>query len=459
MDYFECKLVDYAGAYQVQPQKYDGHIHRREPQDDHPHIRRNPDKCILCGLCVRICEEVAGATAIGFMVRGFDTVVAPAFDADLRDTDCISCGQCVQVCPTGALTEVQMIEKQVPLRETATDTVCSGCSVGCNSCLTSNGKLLLRNLPAGDDGLLCNRGRFSFGDIAKSERVTAPLVRVGNGLEQTGFEDAVARVAGSVAKLQAKHGDDCVALLLSGRTTNEEAEQIMDYAKNTLKTKNVFSFGALDCGPSTADMDDLEAADLVVAVSPGDGILKSVAAMRIRRAVNGGAKLVLVSGDEHNILIDIASQRVDSIAAAKKLVVDAKNPVFIVEGDAKDLPKDARVIRLLPDPNSRGLVNLGVRSGDEYEKATAQGKIKALLIFGDVPEGLDLSAIEFLMVRDLHMTDAARQADVVLPGSSFAEADGSFTGFDNRTRKLHRAVKSPVAWDNIRQIKALAAKA
>ena len=161
-DFFECRLIKYANEYQVQPEKYKGKTHDRRQKEDHPFIHRNPDKCILCGLCVRVCDETVGAGAIGLAGRGFDTVVKPALDKDLRDTDCISCGQCVAVCPTGALTETQTLIKQVPLREDYTLTQCPHCEIGCQVRLATKGSLVLRALPEGEKGLLCRKGRFGF---------------------------------------------------------------------------------------------------------------------------------------------------------------------------------------------------------------------------------------------------------------------------------------------------------
>jgi len=162
IDYFECKLIDYANRYQLKPEKYSGKAHHRAGEDGHPFIRRNPDKCILCGLCVRVCDETVGAAAIGLVDRGFDTVVKPALDKDLRETECIACGQCVAVCPTGALTETQMMPKQVPLKEEYTETTCPHCEIGCKVKLAKRGSLTVRALPAGEDGLLCQKGRFGF---------------------------------------------------------------------------------------------------------------------------------------------------------------------------------------------------------------------------------------------------------------------------------------------------------
>jgi len=163
-DYFECKLIAYANQYQVRPEKYKGKTHRRAPKDSHPFLRRNPEKCILCGLCVRMCSEVGGAAAIGLVDRGFDTVVQPALDADLGDAGCIACGQCAAVCPTGALTETTMLAKQVPLEETYTQTRCPHCEIGCEVRLATKGDLVLRALPAEKGGLLCQKGRFGWGD-------------------------------------------------------------------------------------------------------------------------------------------------------------------------------------------------------------------------------------------------------------------------------------------------------
>jgi formate dehydrogenase major subunit len=99
LDYFECKLIDYANRYAVQPDPYSGKVNRRAAEDDIPNIRRTPDKCILCGLCVRLCDEVVGAGVLGFVGRGFETGVEPAGDTAV----CADCGQCADVCPTGAL--------------------------------------------------------------------------------------------------------------------------------------------------------------------------------------------------------------------------------------------------------------------------------------------------------------------------------------------------------------------
>lgn len=75
-----------------------------------PALRREPNKCILCGRCVRVCEEVQGLAAVDFAGRGFNSIVTTAFDLPLSEINCASCGQCATVCPTGAITEVREVD-------------------------------------------------------------------------------------------------------------------------------------------------------------------------------------------------------------------------------------------------------------------------------------------------------------------------------------------------------------
>ncbi len=99
-----CRLQELANRFGLDRVRF-GERDGREPVDtSSPSLVRDPNKCILCGDCVRMCSEVQGIGAIEFAYRGSETAVVPAFDKGLGDVDCVNCGQCVQVCPTGALT-------------------------------------------------------------------------------------------------------------------------------------------------------------------------------------------------------------------------------------------------------------------------------------------------------------------------------------------------------------------
>ena len=171
LDYFECKLVDYVNRYGVKP-VYSGEARRYLASDEHPYIARNMEKCVLCGLCVRICEEVVGAAALGLVNRGFTTMVAPEMRRPLKETGCISCGMCVALCPTGALLE-KTAQKPVPVKEKLTETVCDLCEARCGIIMATRGNLHLRNLPTAG-GLLCEKGRFGFLSGKKTDKLEAP---------------------------------------------------------------------------------------------------------------------------------------------------------------------------------------------------------------------------------------------------------------------------------------------
>jgi iron-only hydrogenase group A len=101
-----CQLQELAIQHGVRERRYPGAgQHQRAYDVSSPSLVRDASKCILCGKCVRVCEEVQAVSAIDFNGRGSHTVVGPAFGDGLNVSSCINCGQCVMVCPTAALTE------------------------------------------------------------------------------------------------------------------------------------------------------------------------------------------------------------------------------------------------------------------------------------------------------------------------------------------------------------------
>ncbi len=100
-----CELQKLAREAGVRDVPYTGERRRANKDVSSPSIVREPEKCILCGRCVRVCEEIQAVGAIDFTRRGFSTLVLPAFDDGLNVTECVNCGQCVMACPTGALHE------------------------------------------------------------------------------------------------------------------------------------------------------------------------------------------------------------------------------------------------------------------------------------------------------------------------------------------------------------------
>jgi NADH-quinone oxidoreductase subunit G/NADP-reducing hydrogenase subunit HndD len=100
-----CELQDLAAQYGIRDYRYTGERRTNKKDIASPSIERDPDKCILCGRCVRVCHETQNVGAIDIAARGFSSHVTPAMESSLNTSPCVYCGQCVVVCPVGALTE------------------------------------------------------------------------------------------------------------------------------------------------------------------------------------------------------------------------------------------------------------------------------------------------------------------------------------------------------------------
>lgn len=148
----KCKLQILCDEYGIIDARFAGKKRHNLPDLTSPSIERDPDKCILCGKCVKVCEEVQAVSAIDFTKRGFETVIAPAFNHSMNESPCVNCGQCIMVCPTGALREKSNInpvtealnnpEKFVVVQTAPAIRVTIGEAMGMEPGIISTGKMI-----------------------------------------------------------------------------------------------------------------------------------------------------------------------------------------------------------------------------------------------------------------------------------------------------------------------------
>lgn len=273
-DYFECQLVDYIKKYEVDTKKYHAINERRFKETDHPFISQNVDKCVLCGLCVRACDEVVGASALGFVERGNATFVAPAFQQELKMTSCISCGHCIDVCPVGAWLDRRNNMKEIPLNLEKTKSVCSYCSVGCEIVYEHKDNKVYLASSKENEIPACGKGKFGIEHINHEKRLLKPKVRIKGNYEPIELDTAIFETAKRLRSIQNMYGQDQIAFVVSPKLTNEEFKYIKAVA-DELNTKYKGSF-TLDSEPgieavlgrneSTVGMEELDNADLIISV-------------------------------------------------------------------------------------------------------------------------------------------------------------------------------------------------
>ena len=503
-DYFECKLISLADRNDVEPDRFRESVSKVEFKDDHPFILRDPNKCILCGLCVRICDELVGSAALGFVNRGFNTVVKPAFEDALSDTTCISCGQCVSVCPTGALQERITIKKSIPLETKKTGTICGMCSVGCSSCVESRGDLLVKTTPATDrginDGLMCGRGRFGMNYVQRDGRITTPMIRKNGELTPVSWRDAFVYAAKKMESLKMRGEKTAVSI---GHTyCLEDAGAIRNLAK--IFDSEVFSFlnrenglvKVFGCDGSPNSLEEVLGANGIF-VFGGSMLSNPVILSKLRHAAKNGVPVTVVSTEkgEYNLPCNII-ETPDSTAFIKQVTkaliesgcvpkntdgfdeLKASLSGVTVSSDAEKLAKDykaakkAMVLYAIGELSSaaateianmaviaghvgspkNGIYMLRQMSGSQVladygitETADVANGARGLMVFGEDCE-IQSDGLEFLAVQDTLFTKAMEKADVVFPLAAYPEIDGTFVNTERRVQQCNKAVNPPIEY-------------
>lgn len=308
----DCRLQDYAYRYGVARTSYDGERRQYPPDESNPFFYRYHDRCIMCGRCIRVCDEVMAVNAIDYAYRGFRTKVATAYEVGLEESPCVFCGNCVAVCPTGALQPKLSVGQGRRWEIHKVRTVCPYCGVGCSLDLEvrDGERPRVVGVSGGDgptnEGLLCVKGRFGWDFLHSPDRLTRPLIREGDGFREASWDEALDLVARRLGEIREKHGPDSLAGLCSAKCTNEEnylfqklvravwGTNNVDHCARLCHASSVVGLGmAYGSGAMTNSLADLEQATLYFVIGSNTTEGHPVLSLRVKRGLRAGAKLIV----------------------------------------------------------------------------------------------------------------------------------------------------------------------
>jgi predicted molibdopterin-dependent oxidoreductase YjgC len=259
-----------------------------------------------CERCVRMCEEMQGVSALTMVGRGKTTRMEPF---SLKSFDCEYCGNCLPACPVGAiLSTVQMHNYRPWQMDRKTETVCGHCGVGCQLVVQVRDESIARidsKTSLGiNRGLLCSLGRFGYDYVGAEERLTAPLIRKGEELEECTWEDAIAYVADRLTAVKERHGGTAIAGIASPRCTNEENYLFQKFLRVSCGSNNIDSLSRLGFAAAQRVLEDLlgtgitanelsaiDACDAILVVGGDPTVINPILGLAVRQAAQGGARI------------------------------------------------------------------------------------------------------------------------------------------------------------------------
>jgi len=306
----QCELQDLVEKIGVTEIDYPIYYHGYEAEHDDPFYDRDYNICILCGRCVRMCQEVRGTSVLAFTYRGPRVRIGPAFGRSHTEAGCEFCGACVDVCPTGALADKASKWDGKP--DGYHVSTCPFCAIGCQIELVhKNGRLskASANLDAEvNDGQLCVKGRFCLPEVTHHfERARKPMLQKGDYFREVTWPEALEKVA---TQLKGLNPDEFL-MLVSPDLTNESLFAGQKFVREVLGFNGIDSTARLELagGPGLwsglfslpVSIKDIAKADVILAAGLDSRFNFSVVGTKVRRALDRGARLVTIDPKDSNL--------------------------------------------------------------------------------------------------------------------------------------------------------------
>jgi NADH-quinone oxidoreductase subunit G len=435
-----------------------------------PAIALDRERCILCYRCTRFSESVAEDGQLVAVNRGAQSLIATFQDEPYRAT---FSGNVIELCPVGALTSTQYRFEARPWEIQNVPTVCGMCPVGCNiQATTREGKvkrILSRNHPEVDEGWLCDKGRFAFTHLRARDRITDPLRRVRRrGLDVLSWDDALDEAENLLRAAEGR-----IVTALSGSETVEQA-----YALGRLMRQGVGAHAAVLPEETSPALDAfrlplsaIRDAELVVVLGDDPVAERApVVELWIKAARRAGAAIEH-TGDA----LESCRRLADKRNPLGRRLRESERAILVWSGEegaggahvaalARELGFADRpgsgAFHLPCTPNGRGIGDAWAAASDD--EGSNPEPIGLLFVSGDeAAADPNVRALaeraECVIVTAMFQGLAVGWADLMLPGTSYLERDGTYVNLEGRLQRLRRSVIPP-APDELAWISRLAAR-